>query len=168
MKNNLVLIGAMILAIVAIVMSALAMNSQKKVAYFDYANVHEQCDLKESLEQDLKKVTSARKSQLDSLNLELSFLSNKVQSNNASQDELNHFEDMKNRFLTLQNKYEEENYRLKEEYFNQIRKTINDKAKSFGEDNEYDYLFSAAGDGSLMYADEGEDVTKQVLEYVNK
>lgn len=168
MKNNLLLVGTIILSIVAIVMSSLALKSQKKTAYFDYAKVHEECDLKERLEQDLKKVASARKSQLDSLNLELTFMSNKVQSNNASQDELNRFEDMKNRFLTLQNSYEEENYRLKEEYFNQIRQSINDKAKSFGEDNGYDYLFSAAGDGALMYASESEDVTDEILEYVNK
>lgn len=168
MKKNLVLGGAILLAIVAIVISILALKGQKKVAYFDYAKVHEQCNLKESLEKDLEKVVSTRKSQLDSLNLELSFLSNKVQANNADQEELDRFEDMKNRFLTLQNNYEQENYRLKEEYFNQIRESINEKAKSFGEDNEYDYLFSASGDGALMYASEGEDVTKLVLEYVNK
>lgn len=168
MKKNLIFGGVILLAIVAIVMSTLTLSGQKKLAYFDYAKVHEQCDLKESLEMDLAKVVSARKSQLDSLNLELSFMSNKVQANNANQDELDRFEDMKNRFLTLQNSYEQENYRLKEDYFNQIRKSINDKAKSFGEDNGYDYLFSASGDGALMYASEGEDVTKLVLEYVNK
>lgn len=167
MKKNLVFGGTILLAVVAIVMSSLALRGQKKVAYFNYAKVHEKCDLKKTLEKDLEKVVSARKSQLDSLNLELSFLSNKVQSNNANQEELDRFEDMKNRFLTLQNNYEQENYRLKEEYFNQIRESINEKAKSFGEDNAYDYLFSASGDGALMYANEEEDVTKQVLEYVN-
>lgn len=160
--------GVILLAAVSIVLSLLALNQQRKVAYFDYAEVHEGCNLKKNLESDLEKVVSARKSQLDSLNLELTLLSNKVQSDNADQEELDRFEDMKSRFLTLQNTFEQENYRLKEEYFNQIRKSINEKAKSFGETNGYDYLFSAVGDGALMYADKGQDVTDQMLEYVNR
>ncbi len=168
MKRNLFLGIATLLGIVAIVMSALALNAEKKIAYFDYAKVHEECDLKERLQKDLEKVVSRRTSELDSIKLELTFLSNKVQANNADQEELDLFEDMKNRYLTLQNSYEQENYRLKEEYFNQIRQSINEKAKSFGEDNGYNYLFSAVGDGALMYADEGEDITKEMIEYVNR
>lgn len=168
MKKNLFFGGTILLAVVAIVLSVMALAGQKKIAYFDYAKVHEGCELKENLEKDLAKVVSSRTSELDSIKLELTFLSNKVQTNSASQEELNLFEDMKNRYLTLQDTYEQENYRLKEEYFNQIRKTINEKAKSFGEDRGYDYLFSASGDGALMYSAEGEDVTKEVMEYVNK
>lgn len=168
MKRNLFLGIATLLGIVAIVMSVLALNAEKKIAYFDYAKVHEECDLKERLQKDLEKVVSRRTSELDSIKLELTFLSNKVQANNADQEELDLFEDMKNRYLTLQNSYEQENYRLKEEYFNQIRQSINEKAKSFGEDNGYNYLFSAVGDGALMYADEGEDITKEMIEYVNR
>ncbi|MCJ8289337.1 MAG: OmpH family outer membrane protein [Crocinitomicaceae bacterium] len=168
MKKNLFFGATTLLAIVAIIISVLALKGQKKIAYFDYAEVHEDCDLKERLQKDLEMVVSKRTSELDSIKLELTFLSNKVQANIADQEELDLFEDTKNRFLTLQNSYEQENYRLKEDYFNQIRKSINDKAKSFGEDNGYDYLFSAAGDGALMYASESEDVTKLVLEYVNK
>lgn len=168
MNRNVVLGVTALLAIVAIIMSALALTDQKKLAYFDYAKVHEGCDLKERLQNDLEKVVSKRTSELDSIKLELTFLSNKVQSNAADQEDLDKFEDMKNRYLTLQNNYEQENYRLKEEYFNQIRKNINDKAQSFGEDNGYDYLFSAAGDGALMYASEGQDVTEQMTEYVNR
>ncbi|NVK64004.1 MAG: OmpH family outer membrane protein [Flavobacteriales bacterium] len=168
MKKNIVLGGIVLLVVVSIVFSLLALNQQKKMAYFDYAEVHEECNLKRDLEKDLEKIVSTRKSQLDSLNFELTLLSNKVQSDNANQEELDRFEDLKSRFLKLQNNYEQENYRLKEEYFNQIRKSINDKAKSFGEANGYDYLFSAVGDGALMYASEAEDVTEEVLDYVNK
>jgi Skp family chaperone for outer membrane proteins len=57
---------------------------------------------------------------------------------------------------------------LKEEYFNQIRTSINDKAKSFGEDKGFSYFLSATGDGAVMYAAESENVTKEFLEYVNR
>lgn len=168
MKKNVILAGVVLSAIVAVVMSVLALTGQKKVAFFDYSKVHEESNLKGQLQKDLEMVVSKRTSELDSLKLELTFLSNKVKANTADQEDLDLFEDMKNRYLMLQNTYEQENIRLKEEYFNQILKSINDKAKAFGEDNGYDYLFSAAGDGTLMYASEAEDVTKEMIEYVNR
>ena len=168
MKNKLPLISAITIAIVAIALSVMSLSSQKKMAWFDYNKIYNDCELKKKLETDLEKVVSARKSELDSLQLELSFMSNKVQSCQASNEELTQFEDMKNRFLNFQNHYEEENYRLKEQYFTQIRKNINEKSKSYGEDRGYDYLFSAVGDGSLMYATKSEDVTEDFLNYVNQ
>lgn len=168
MKHRLPLISAIAISVVAIVLSILSINGQKKMAWFDYNKIYNDCELKKKLETDLEKVVSARKSELDSLQLELTFMSNKVQSGQASNDELVLFEDQKNRFLNFQNHYEEENYRLKEQYFTQIRATINEKSKSYGEDHGYDYLFSAVGDGSLMYATQSEDVTEDFLNYVNK
>lgn len=168
MKGKITTVAALLVGVLGIVFGLIAMSGQKKIAYFDYAKVHEGCDLRERLENDLERVVSSRKSELDSLQLELSFLSNKVKSTQANEIELIKFEDLKNRYLTFQNKYEEENYRLKEEYFNQIRTNINDKAKSFGEDKGLSYFLSATGDGAVMYAAESEDVTKEFLEYVNR
>jgi len=168
MKGKGLTVASLLIGALGIVFGLIAMSGQKKTAYFDYAKVHEGCDLRERLENDLEKVVSSRKSELDSLQLELSFLSNKVQANQADEIELIKFEDLKNRYLTFQNKYEEENYRLKEEYFNQIRTSINDKAKAFGEDKGLHYLFSATGDGAVMYAAESEDLTNEFLEYVNR
>ena len=137
------------------------------MAFFDYNKVYNECELKLELEKDLEEVVSARKSELDSMQLNLSFMSNKIKSGNASNEDLNEFELMKSQYLTFQGRYEEENIRLKEEYFTQIRKEINEKAKIFAEETGLDYLFSAVGDGSLMYAKESEEVTEEFLNYVN-
>jgi Skp family chaperone for outer membrane proteins len=137
-------------------------------AYFEFNKVYNNCSLKKDLEKDLEKVFSIRKSELDSLQLELSLLSGKVEAKSASQMELDKFEDMKNRFLTLQENYEQENMRLKENYTSQIRKEINDKARLFAEKNGYTYLFAAMGDGTIMYASEKNDVTKEFQEFIDK
>lgn len=168
MKNKLLAGFVLIVGVSAIVLSALALKSQKKMAWFDYNKVYNECQLKVDLENNLEKVVSARKSELDSMQLELSFMSTKIQNGQANNEELIQFEDMKNRFLTFQNRYEEENIRLKEEYFAQIRANINDKSKTFAEDKGYHYFFSAVGDGSLMYAKDSEDVTDEFLNYVNQ
>ena len=168
MKKQLLAISAIAIGIAALTMSIVNTGGQKKMAYFDYNKVYNDCDLKKDLEKDLEKVVSARKSELDSMQLELSLMSNKVQAGNANQDELNQFEDMKGRYLTFQGRYEEENVRLKEQYFAQIRSKINEMSREYAEANGYDYLFSAVGDGSLMYGKDTEEITDELLTYVNK
>ena len=168
MKKNFISVVAIGFGLVALLLAILSYSAKKDIVWFDYNKVYNECDLKVSLEKDLEKVVSARSSELDSLQLELTFMSNKVETGNASETELADFEDLKGRYLTLQTRYEQENIRLKEEYFTQIRKSINDKSKTYAEDNGYDFMFAAVGDGSLMYATEGDDVTKEFLEYVNR
>jgi len=168
MKKQFVTIIALVIALVALGFSLFGGLKGKKMAYFDYNQVYDECELKKSLEKDLVRVVSARKSELDSMQLELSLMSGKIQQGNSNQTELDDFETLKNRFLLTQNKYEQENMRLKEEYSNQIRLEINDKAKEFSELHGLSYLFSAQGNGSLMYASESDDLTDGFTEFLNK
>lgn len=167
MNKKIITIGAIALLVVSTVLSVLSYTNQKKTAFFDYNTVYNNCALKIKLEKDLQQVASSRKSELDSLQLELSFLSEKVKANTATALEASNFEDMKNRFLTFQDQYEQENIRLKETYFTQIRKEINDKAKLYAEQQGFDYFFSATGDGAMMYAAPSEDVTKEFQAYLD-
>ena len=167
--NKKTFLAILSLVVIAnLVLSTLTYFNQKNIAFFDYNEVYNDSKLKKELEGDLQKVVSNRKGQLDSLQLELSFLSQTIESRTGTPDQLNKFEDMKERFLTLQNRYEEENIRLKETYFTQIRTNINDMAKLYAEKNGYQYLFAAVGDGSLMYGAETEDVTKDFKAYLDK
>lgn len=168
MKRNLILIGVTAIAVTALSFSLFKSDTSKTMAFIDYNKVYNDCSLKKELEKDLEKVVSSRKSELDSMQLELSFMSNAIQTGNSDGEKLEAFENLKHRYLTLQNLYEEENLRLKEQYFTQIRTHINEKAKEFGEDNEYNYLLAAVGDGSLMYASDSEDVTDKFMEYIDK
>lgn len=143
--------------------------TKERNAYFDYNEVYNNTELKKKLEKDLERVVSIRKAQLDSMQLELSFVSQKIQSGTEKNPAvLSKFEDDKSRYMNYQGQFEEENARLKETYFNQIRKDINDKAMLFAKENGYTFLFAAMGDGALMYADESKNVTKDFLEYINK
>jgi outer membrane protein len=142
--------------------------TREQNAYFDYNEAYNNSELKKKLEKDLERVVSVRKSQLDSMQLELSFVSQKIQAGTEKdQAVLSKFEDDKSRYMTYQGQFEEENARLKQTYFDQIRKDINDKARLFAKEKGYTFLFAAMGDGALMYADESKDVTKDFLEYLN-
>lgn len=168
MKKQLLAISAIALGIAALTMSVVNAGEQKKMAYFDYNKVYNDCDMKKELEEDLEKVVSMRKSELDSMQLELSLVSNRVQAGKSDQEELDRFEDMKSRYLTFQSKYEQENMRLKEDYFTQIRRHINEVSKEYAKKEGLDYFMSAAGDGTLMYAVESDDVTDDFLKYLNE
>lgn len=45
---------------------------------------------------------------------------------------------------------------------------INDFVKEFGKKNNYKIIFGAGGSGNIMYADDGADLTEEVLEGLNK
>lgn len=159
---------SLLIAILAISFSIFQFFNQKEIAFFDYNVVYNNCKLKIKLEKDLMRVGSKRKSELDSLQMELSFLSQKIGTNKASQVELDKFEDLKTRFLSYKDKYEQENMQLKDNYTNQIRKDINDNARLFAEKNGIDFFLAATGDGSLMYAKEANDMTEDFQSFLDK
>jgi Skp family chaperone for outer membrane proteins len=151
-----------------LVLALFVLTTRKQSAFIDYNTVYNNCRLKTDLEKDLKRLTETRKSQLDSMQLELSFMSESIKSGEGSGAKLAEFEESKERFLTFQEQYEQENMRTKETYFNQIRAEINEKAKRYAAMRGYDYFFSAMGDGALMYASESEDVTKDFQLFLDK
>ncbi len=167
MKNRLLylIVG---LCIVSIAMCVSIVMNQKQTAFFDFNEVYNNCNLKVKLENDLKTVGSQRQAELDSLKMELTILSQAIESNTASNDQVQEFEDLKSRFLMFSQRYEEENIRLKDTYYSQIREEINEKAEIFAKENGYDYLFAAMGDGTIMYANPDEEVTEQFKSFLDK
>ena len=57
---------------------------------------------------------------------------------------------------------------LSAKYTADIWKRINEYVSAYGEEHGYDFIFGASGDGSLMYAREGCDITDEVIGYVNR
>ena len=168
MKEKFLKTAFVLMTFIALILAIVNFIGRKKMAFIDYNEVYNNCTLKKRLEKDLMKVANSRKNELDSLQMELSFLSERIKGGTSTKEEMGRYDEMRNRFLTYQEKYEEENVRLKETYFTQIRQEINDKAKEFSKLNNYDYFFSAVGDGALMYASESEDVTKDFQAFIDK
>jgi outer membrane protein len=56
---------------------------------------------------------------------------------------------------------------LSETYTADIWKYINGQASNYGDENGYDYIFGASGNGSLMYADTMHDITNEIVRYLN-
>jgi len=154
--------------LVSLALSIRNSTKSNEIRYFDYNRVYNECDLKVDLEKKLKTSGSEKESQLDSLKMEVSFLSQSINQKKASSEEILEFEKMKNRYLTFKERYEEEHISRKEEYYGQIRNHVNVKAESYAIEKGIDFYFASMGDGVLMYGSEIKDETEEFLNFLNQ
>lgn len=56
---------------------------------------------------------------------------------------------------------------LTQKYTADIWKFINDSAADYGKENNYEFIFGALGNGTLMYASDKNDVTDEFIKYLN-
>lgn len=126
---------------------------EKKVAFILNQRIFNEFDGKKELEKKLSKVREANRLVIDSLNNLIQQTSNYsvIQMHKSSITNI-HFA-------------EEE---LTEKYTSDLWSTINAGIKEFGEQQEYDFIFGATGNGGLMYAKKGNDITNEVLQHLNK
>lgn len=141
--------------------------SKDSIVYFDYNEVYNHCEMKKDLEKELERVTNIRRSTLDSMQLQLKFLSNQLNSDESNSSKLSDFEDLKNVFMNMEQQYKEENMRLKDSYFNQIKSHISERIKIFAEQEGYDIVLTLSNDGSLLYGNDNKDITKDFQAFID-
>jgi outer membrane protein len=143
-------------------------QNNTKIAYIDLQKTFQDFELKKELEAKLIKVKNQRQHILDSLEFELKVLSKDL-NNNSKPDEkkVSLFQAKREVFLTRKQEFMEENENLSAQFDGQIFKQMNQYIKDFGQKKSYTYIFGANGQGVLMYAKESEDITEDVLSYIN-
>ena len=57
---------------------------------------------------------------------------------------------------------------LSERYTADVWKRINESVADYGKKKGYDFIFGASGDGAIMFAGEANDVTDDVIRYINQ
>ena len=57
---------------------------------------------------------------------------------------------------------------LSERYTSDIWNRINTYVSAYGREHGYAYIFGASGEGNIMYAGESEDITEDVVKYINE
>lgn len=57
---------------------------------------------------------------------------------------------------------------LSERYTADIWRQINESVSAYGSEHGYDFIFGASGDGNLMYARTANDITDDVIRYINR
>lgn len=136
---------------------------QPRTAYIQAYEVYEAFDGRKELQQRFENEVKEEKVQLDSMKLYLDQLS--VSSKEVEQQQ-------KKQALWAAYQQKRQNYQQRYEerstYYNdQIWNQINTYVQTYGKEQGYRYIFGASGNGSLMYGDKGEDISKSVIEYIN-
>jgi len=167
MKKNLSYILLVLVVIATSVFYILSQSRRDKVACINLAGIYDEFPMKKELEARLMNVQQARKNILDSLKIELNALSLSIKSQKdfVAIDE---FQAKNKLYAMKQQAFEEDNAAVTDNYSSQIWKQLNQYIKDFGKENEYTFILGADGSGTMMYATEQKDITKEVSEYVNK
>lgn len=133
---------------------------QRKIAYIDFTEVYNGFKYKLELEKDFEKVVKARQHILDSLKYQLTI--------KGSSKDTSGYNILLDQYSYNKRVFEHNNNLLQEEYYNKIVKQLNQYVFEFGDENGYDFIFGANGNGSLMYGNKGKNISDKVIIYINE
>jgi outer membrane protein len=160
-----------IIAAIAAILSLLVYQqfTKPKTAYVDLTKLYDGFECKIELEKKLITVQEARQNILDSLELELKLMVTQMKTDATTDtSKLSKFTDLKEEYLTKKEQYETDNEETSTLYTTQIWKQLNQYVQNYGKKNNYTYIFGAEGSGAIMYANSSEEITEDVLIYINE
>jgi outer membrane protein len=142
---------------------------ESKVAYIDLQNVFNDFEMTKQYKKKLEAVVGARKNIADSLQLNLKAKSRSIDAAaKASDQDVEDFVYNKEYYIEKVKQFQEDNLALKQQYDAEINKQITQYIKDYGEKSGYRYIFGADGSGIVMYAEQQDNISKEVTEYINK
>lgn len=165
-------ISLWVVAVLALGLSGLALYKAvygNKVGYIELATVFNDFEMTKEYKKKLDVVVNARKTITDSLELNLKAQSRALSgggkvSNAAAED----FQYNREVYIEKAKQYQEDNMALKQQYDTEINKQLNQYIKEYGDKHHYRYIYGAEGSGVLMYAIEGDNISKEVTHYINE
>ncbi|MDP2388373.1 MAG: OmpH family outer membrane protein [Bacteroidota bacterium] len=164
--------GYIVAVIISVALSLLLNNTlfnQQKTGWISLPGVFNKFEYKAELEKKFKMSEEARKKIVDSLELNVKILYKTIQATNSPSAELNaKFELQRDAFLEKKEQLEAENLNMRNDFNNQILTQLNQYVKDYGKENNYKIILGAEGNGSLMYGNEADDLTEEILVYINE
>lgn len=152
----------------------LASCNQTKVAYVDVEVLMKDYEGTKSLESKMKEKQEAKAKELDSLTAPFQA---KVQNyykaaqtmSPQKRAEAEGALQQEQQFLQAQQQQASQEWQKEtQESYEAITKVVDSLVGTYAKSNGYNMIFGTSGKGTVMYGDENLDVTKQVLEMLNK
>ncbi|NER12985.1 OmpH family outer membrane protein [Leptobacterium flavescens] len=171
--NKLALPLALI-ALIGSVFSFFYFQSQSELVYVDVNKLLEGYDRTKVEQEAFNKKATTLKANVDSLIVDWQNQLKKYEKERASmskkekelqQELLNGKQQQINNYQqAVQRQIQEEDQKMTQTVINDI----NDYVKEYGKNNGFKIIFGAGGNGNIMYAHEASDLTREVLEGLNK
>ncbi len=157
--------------VIVVVLSAFVIyqwQSAPKTGFVIIQDLYNSFEMKKEMEKKYKTVKVARDKILDSLAFELKTIANQIQSEKEKNKEtINKFEIKREEYFKRKQTFEDDNEALSKQYDQEILTQLNQYTKDYGTAHNYTYVFGNDGNGSLMYADEKNNITKEVVSFIN-
>lgn len=150
-----------------IVLSLFSCGDSVKVAYANNKQLFNGFELTIELTKKLEVKKVASQLTLDSIKFELVELKKKIEFTETPNESLikNH-QLLYNEYLTKEKSFMSSNEELAQQYDEQIMKQLNEHIKNYAKDQKISVLLGS-GDGNLLYAEEGMNVTDDLIKYSN-
>lgn len=140
-------------------------TSNIKLGYVNNSTLYNDFKLKKELEAKYTKTEIARKGILDSLMLQFQVLSKNAEKTKETDERLVF---IREQYLQKKQQFDEDNNALARQYTAQVWEQLNQYIKDYGKQHQYKFIFGANGEGSIMYAAESDDLSKDLTKYVNQ
>jgi len=150
-KNYLPIVNFLLL--LAIAAYILVQRTPEKKAYVLNQRVFDEFKGKKELELKLKQVQDSHKGSLDSM-------VSLIQQQPGNKGLIEQYQG------TLKS-FELEQQQLSDRYTADIWKRINQYISEYGKEKGYDFIFGATGNGGLMYANDANNITEEIIPYIN-
>ncbi|MDI1233821.1 MAG: OmpH family outer membrane protein [bacterium] len=142
--------------------------SGDKLAYVDIAKLFESFNYKKVLTKEYDQIKMSRQRIIDSLEYDLNRMATEIEKKSKIDKNTEvEFEEKRKRVYTIEKQYEEDNQILITSYNEKIITQLNSYIKEYGKKNGYKFILGTDNKGTLLYGDEGLDITDKVTIYVN-
>jgi len=138
--------------------------STVETGYIDTLRVYNEFAYKQELQAKYDLLEKRLVAPIDSIKLEAEY---------ALKDSLNpNLEELINKFrkdiYVLESQKQTELGRMDKEYFSTVWTHLDEYIKVYGEESKYKIIFGVKGEGNIVYAKQGMDLTDDVIEFVNR
>ena len=163
---------SIILSIFAIVLAGFSvfysMKNQPRMAYLEMGKIYEGFKLKKEFETKLKSSENIYAHQLDSVKFLISELYNELKNQkDMDKIKLEKLQQLERVFQHKSQQQEESQQRITADYTEKIWKRINGYVEEYGKSRNYQYIFGANGMGSIMYGNNADNITEEMMAYIN-
>lgn len=155
------LIGVFLGGVVFFLVELMVSTKKKNIPFVSMTSVFQESKIKNKYAAELKTIETNSNSKLVSFEAEIRKLKAKGES-------MEKIEALEKELLALRDKLSEEYQKKSESFEAIIWQNINKSVAEYGKSKGYDYILGANGDGSIMYASEANDITNEIIEFINK
>jgi outer membrane protein len=161
-KKNILMLILWIAVLVSIFL--VIKFSHKKIGFVQNDLVFTEFKGKKDYEKILFNDQQKKKNILDSIAIEINLLRSKS-INTQNEFLIKNKEDL---YTKIKQEFVQSDNESYNKYMEEIWKQINQYIMEYGKENNYQYILGVQGAGNVMYANPDENISKEIIEYINK